>query len=85
MASTKKTKTKVDSPHPDWLSRVIKERDDLQKRLSKLCTFMDTKIEGCEFLKLPPADKILLERQKKLMMAYRDILDVRIALHGGER
>ena len=46
---------------------------------------MDTKIEGCEFLKLPPADKILLMRQQKLMMEYRDILDVRIALHGGEK
>ena len=85
MASTKKPQKKVDSPCPDWLSRVIKERNDLQKRLSKLCTFMDTKIEGCEFLKLPPADKILLERQQELMMAYRDILDVRIALHGGEK
>lgn len=84
MASTKKPQKKVASPYPEWLARVIKERDDLQKRLSKLCTFMDTRIEGCEFLKLPPADKILLMRQQKLMMEYRDILDVRIALHGGE-
>ena len=62
------------------LARVRKERDELQQRLSKLCSFMDTRFEECEFLKLSPANRILLERQQAVMQEYRDILDCRIEL-----
>ena len=62
------------------LGRVKQERDELQRRLSRLCAFMDDRFEGCKFLKLSPANRILLERQKAVMQEYRDILDVRIEL-----
>ena len=66
------------------LDRVKRERDELQQRLSKLCKFMDTRFEACKFLELPPAQRIMLERQKSAMQEYRDILDVRIELMEGK-
>lgn len=62
------------------LDRVKAERDELQQRLSKLCEFMDDRVEGCKFLELSPANRSLLERQKAVMQEYRDILDCRIEL-----
>ena len=62
------------------LDRVKAERDELQQRLSRLCSFMDDRFEGCKFLSLSPADRILLEWQRDAMQEYRDILDVRIEL-----
>lgn len=62
------------------LGRMKRERDELQQRLSRLCAFMDDRVEGCEVLKLSPAHRILLARQKAVMQEYRDILDVRVEM-----
>jgi len=59
------------------LERVVEENKQLQEKLSKLCVFMD---ESEAYLKLSPAMRILLERQRDAMKEYRDILDVRIEL-----
>lgn len=63
------------------VKRVIAERDEVQTRLSKLCAFMGDKVFANRgFLKLSPANRILLERQRTVMQEYRDILDTRIEL-----
>lgn len=62
------------------LDRVKRERDELQQRLSRLSEFIDDRFESREFVKLSPANRILLERQKAVMQEYRDILDIRVEL-----
>lgn len=58
------------------LDRVKREGSELQERISKLCSFMETE----NYLGLSPANRILLEMQLKSMKEYRDILDVRVEL-----
>lgn len=67
------------------LDRVKAERDELEQRLSKLCDFTDERFAECKFLKLSPANRILLEQQKELMQKYRDVLDCRIELMEGSK
>lgn len=85
MAKKDKTARKTaDAEVKAAIKRVMKERDELQTKLSALCAFMDTRFEGCKYLELSPGNRILLDKQRVVMMRYRDILDVRIELMTGE-
>jgi hypothetical protein len=57
-----------------WQARVIEERDDLNKRLNRLCEF----IGGLEYAKLGEVDRELLIEQRSLMRSLSAVLTRRI-------
>jgi len=58
-----------------WQKRVIREKKQLDERLEKLTTF----INSMTAIKKTSPDHLLLTRQQNLMREYSDILDARIA------
>ena len=58
----------------DYQKRVVEEKEELDLRASKLCSFMNLG----QFLALPADDQSLLEIQYELMSKYRAILQARI-------
>lgn len=64
----------------DYLKRMIAERDELQKRIPRLSSFLEVNF-GSDF----DARKfILMSRQLGLMIGYLDVLQERIDLEIGE-
>jgi len=59
-----------------YQERVVQERADLAEKIVKLVTFIDT---NPTFKTLADEDRLLMERQRRTMLEYRDILDDRIA------
>lgn len=60
----------------DVLERVLEERKDLDIKLSKLITFVDSK----DFRELPLKHQQLLIKQQTLMSEYFTVLSKRIEL-----
>ena len=64
-----------------WQERVVSERDELRSRLIRLSRFL----ESDEAMGIEAYPRILLIRQRSVMLAYLGILDERIALFAGEK
>lgn len=58
----------------DWKKRLIRERDELQDRLDRLCVFM----VGFSYPELDQRMKSLLRIQRELMEDYLTVLNLRI-------
>jgi hypothetical protein len=56
-----------------YQQRVIDELADLKEKCDKLDTFLQTRIKS-----VSPLERILLLRQHRVMLVYRDILQERI-------
>lgn len=61
---------------PDYLKRMITEKEELEKKLVSLGTFTRTK----EFRELPQYERSLLLQQRDLMEEYKIILQKRIEI-----
>jgi len=59
---------------PDWKKRVVAEREELNKKIAALTSFVDTE----PFNKLGPRDKRLLKTQLVFMREYAYILSQRL-------
>jgi len=59
-----------------WQKRVIKERDMLQRRLTKLQEYLESDISHI----LPNNEQLLLVRQEMYMTRYLEVLEDRIVL-----
>jgi hypothetical protein len=68
----------VPGQRPEWLERVIAERDELKTRLDKLTSF----ILGPLFLAVEESERDRLKRQESYMAAYLYILNERIEHFG---
>lgn len=58
----------------DWEERLIRERNELEDRLDRLCTFM----VGFAYPKLDQRTKSLLRIQRRLMEDYLEVLEMRL-------
>lgn len=58
----------------DWKKRLIRERDELQDRLDRLCAFM----VGFSYPEQDQRTKSLLRIQRELMEDYLAVLNLRI-------
>lgn len=58
----------------DWEERLIRERNELEDRLDRLCTFM----VGFTYPKLDQRTKSLLRIQRGLMEDYLEVLEMRL-------
>ena len=58
-----------------YQKRIIKEKEELDKKIEKLTTFLDKGM----FVKLTKDDVGLLRTQHSIMLAYRTVLKMRIA------
>lgn len=58
----------------DWKKRLIRERDELQDRLDRLCAFM----AGFSYPELDQRTKSLLRIQRGLMEDYLEVLEMRL-------
>jgi len=58
----------------EYQKRVIEEKEELDKKIKKLASFLDTGM----FVKLTKDDVGLLRTQHSIMLAYRTILKMRI-------
>ena len=63
---------------PSYVARMVNEREELNERLKKLSSFLQTAVYG----NLPVEKKKLLQKQFGAMYEYRDILDERCRLEG---
>ncbi len=59
-----------------WQSRLEKEHDKLEKKADKLAIFLEE--QGEDFQRLSDLDQDLLMTQHATMIAYLNILDIRI-------
>jgi len=59
----------------DYQKRVIKEKEELDKKIDSLTSFLDKGM----FVKLTKDDVGLLRTQHSIMLAYRTTLKMRIA------
>ena len=64
----------------NWIKRVTKERDKLNKKLYNLTEFMETG----EYEFLEPKMRQLLTVQATIMASYVNVLNARLALVEGE-
>jgi len=64
---------------PDWQERVIIERHQLNEKVTKLGTFLDSAVVRG----IVPHDLALLRVQHNAMSTYLAVLDERIALFDG--
>lgn len=58
----------------DWEERLIRERNELEDRLDRLCIFM----VGFTYPKLDQRTKSLLRIQRGLMEDYLEVLEMRL-------
>ena len=58
----------------DWEERLIRERNELEDRLDRLCTFM----VGFTYPKRDQRTKSLLRIQRGLMEDYLEVLEMRL-------
>lgn len=58
----------------DWKERLIRERNELEDRLDRLCAFM----VGFTYQKLDQRTKSLLRIQRGLMEDYLEVLEMRL-------
>lgn len=68
----------VGQNYPNFVNRMLFERIDLQEKIDKLDNFID----GDKFNKLPEMAQDLLIAQYNAMIAYLEILEIRIKFEG---
>lgn len=66
---------------PPHMIRVVKEKEELDERLTKLNLFIRT---TSQFKSLYPREKLLLRRQAEVMDEYLRILEERINSYGAD-